>query len=238
MNDSRSARIAVFLPKIGIIGFPYLRPLSGGEEFYDFFGRPGARVRAAAGGRMPAADDRSWNGIYRRSGPAASPRGREIDFQLFTSGHPPGALMRAAAAARQSLRPAERPCAWRSSRRCSKCKITYTCCNAKRRPPRAPLLSCLHPAVFVRPAPWSSCRSGEAPAAGTKTFAGCCARIPLRPLARSRPANPAFVVLAGSAQKAGRSKPGLMWPRSTRSIAPGRNQKKKAVSRFGICLPL
>jgi len=27
----------------------------------------------------------------------------------------------------------------------------------------------LHPAVFVGPAPWSSCRSGEAPAAGTKT---------------------------------------------------------------------
>ena len=26
-----------------------------------------------------------------------------------------------------------------------------------------------HPAVFVGPAPWSSCRSGEAPAAGTKS---------------------------------------------------------------------
>ncbi len=45
-----------------------------------------------------------------------------------------------------------------------------------------------HPAVFVGPAPWSSCRSGEAPAAGTKTFAGCRARIPLRPLALKRPA--------------------------------------------------
>ncbi len=62
------------------------------------------------------------------------------------------------------------------------------------RPPRAPLLSCLHPAVFVGPAPWSSCRCGEAPGAGTKTFAGCRARIPLRPLARQRPTSPAFNV--------------------------------------------
>ena len=117
---------------------------------------------------MPAADDRSWNGIYRRSGPAAKPRGREIDFQLFTSGHPPGALMRAAAAARQSLRPAERPCAWRSSRRCSKCKITYTCCNAKRRPPGCPL----------------KCGSGR----GGLLWAGCgVSSVPRSLLAGSKP---------------------------------------------------
>jgi len=45
----------------------------------------------------------------------------------------------------------------------------------------------LLPAVFVRPAPWSLAL--RAPAAGTKTFAGCRARIPLRPLARDMTGN-------------------------------------------------
>ncbi len=61
----------------------------------------------------------------------AAGRGVPIDFQMFTSGHPPGALARAAAGPRPSFRATERAHAGRSSRVAAsiKCRISrsYFC---------------------------------------------------------------------------------------------------------------
>jgi len=46
-------------------------------------------------------------------------------------------------------------------------RFTFVRAATPVRPPRAPLLSCLHPAVFVKPAPWSLAL--RAPDAGTKS---------------------------------------------------------------------
>ena len=73
----------------------------------------------------------------------------------------------------------ERPCARRAE---------------LRRPPRAPLLSCPPSGGFCRAGAVVFLSERRSPRRRHKNIAGCRARIPLRPLARSRPAKPAFNV--------------------------------------------
>ncbi len=99
------------------------------------------------------APGRPCSGRRRRAKPATACRRQSVS------------AFGAAAAPLQALRPAERPPACRSSRRCSNAVL-------QQRPGGHRVLRyylARQPAVFVGPAPWSSCRSGEAPAAGTKT---------------------------------------------------------------------
>ncbi len=69
-----------------------------------YFGRPAAGVRGAAVGRMPAADGRTLEFTQGRPGPRLRRGPGRIDFQSDTSGHPPGAQQRAAAAPQPSFR--------------------------------------------------------------------------------------------------------------------------------------
>ncbi len=73
-----------------------------------------------------------------------------IDFQSDTSGHPPGALVRAAAAPRLALRPTERPRASRSSR-CARRAVRSNAQAAR---------SCPANAAYVAPH-WSPRRHGR-----------------------------------------------------------------------------
>jgi len=104
---------------------------------------------------MPAADGRMLNRNYDRPRPrgfAAEP-GEPVDIQSITSGHPPGALLRAGRRLSRRFAMTEHAHAGCSSRRARRAVRS----NAAREKP-----------VFVNPAPWSLPQG--APAAGTKKY--------------------------------------------------------------------
>jgi len=106
-----------------------------------------------------------WNRVYKRPAPRLRRGAGRIDFQSNTTGHPPGALVRAAAAPRVPLRPVERP---RGNPFPPGVAAAIILCLLQRAGARRAVRSNAARArpVFVNPAPWSL--PPGAPAAGTK----------------------------------------------------------------------